>query len=105
MYKIGIIGPRETTLLFLALGFSVNEAKDAAEAASQLHSMAKSGQFATIFITEELAREIEQDIARYKDVPLPAITVIPGKNGSNGYGVESIRQAVIRAAGTDLLTK
>lgn len=105
MYKIGIIGPREDTLLFMALGFSVNEARDATEAAIRLHRMVKSGQYATIFITEELAREIEQDIARYKDAPLPAITVIPGKNGSSGYGAEQIRQAVIRAAGTDLLTK
>ena len=105
MYKIGIIGPREDTLLFMALGFCVKEAATAEQAAAQLHALAKSGEFATVFITEELAREIEQDIARYKDAPLPAITVIPGKNGSIGYGTESIRQAVIRAAGTDLLTK
>ncbi len=105
MYKIAIIGPREDTLLFMALGFSVSEAKNARQAAGLLHDLAKSGQYATIFITEEFAQEIEQDIARYKDDPLPAITVIPGKNGSNGYGAEAIRQAVIRAAGTDLLTK
>ena len=105
MYKIGIIGPREDTLLFMALGFHVCEASSAAQAAAQLHAMAKSGEFAAVFITEELAREIEQDIARYKDDPLPAITVIPGKNGSSGYGAENIRQAVIRAAGTDLLTR
>ena len=105
MYKIAIIGPREDTLLFMALGFSVNEARNEEEAATKLHELAKNGQYAAIFITEELAQAIEQDIAKYKDVPLPAITVIPGKNGSSGYGAEQIRQAVIRAAGTDLLTK
>ena len=105
MYKIGIIGPREDTLLFMALGFSVNEAKTKKEAAASLHELVASEQYAAIFITEELAREIESDIARYKDDPLPAITVIPGKNKSCGYGTEQIRQAVIRAAGTDLLTK
>ena len=105
MYKIGIIGPREDALPFMALGFSVNEAKNGDQAAKELHRLAKSGEYATIFIIEELAREIEQDIAKYKDEPLPAITVIPGKNCSNGYGAEAIRQAVIRAAGTDLLTK
>ena len=105
MYKIGIIGPREDTLLFMALGFSVHEATSSSLAADTLHKLAKSKEYAVIFITEELAHEIAQDIASYKDAPLPAITVIPGSHSHSGYGAEQIRQAVIRAAGTDLLTK
>ena len=105
MYKIGIIGARADTLLFLSLGFSVHEADTKEQAAAKLHELAESGEYAVLFITEILAKEIEADIARYKDSPLPAITVIPGKEGSTGYGQEMLRTTVLRAAGTDLLSK
>ena len=73
------------------------------EAAEQLHRAAGSGEYAVLFIDEELAAAIEQDVARYKDVPLPAITVLPGKNGSKGYGAAAIKNAMERAIGADIL--
>ena len=103
MYKSAVIGDRESVLGFMALGFSVNEASDAESAARILHSLASSGEFAVIFVTEDLASEIGEDIARYKDSPLPAITVIPSVRGGQGYGVANMRDAVIRAVGADIL--
>lgn len=103
MYKIGIIGDPAGILCFSALGFSVLEATDVPTAAAQLHKAAKGGEYAVLFITEALARLMEEDIARYKDVPLPAITVIPGPEGGQGYGLAALRQAVERAVGTDIL--
>ena len=50
MYKIGIIGDRDTVLGFMALGFSVQEAADANEAGKRLSEMVKSGEYAVIFI-------------------------------------------------------
>ena len=103
MYKIGIIGAGECVTAFLALGVAVFEALTPAEAAEQLHRAAESGEYAVLFIDEELAAAIEQDVARYKDVPLPAITVLPGKNGSKGYGAAAIKNAMERAIGADIL--
>ena len=105
MYKIGIIGSRADTLLFLSLGFTAHEADNKQDAAKALCRLVESGEYAVLFITEVLAKELEEDIARYKDLPLPAITVIPGKEGSTGYAQELLREAVVRAAGTDLLSK
>ncbi len=103
MYKIGMIGSRDAVLGFMSLGFSVHEAEDAASAAKCLHALVASGQYAVIFLTEELASAIEEDTARYKDHPLPAIVSIPGQSGSTGYGMQSIRSAVERAVGADIL--
>ncbi len=103
MYKIGIIGDRDSTLCFMALGFSVFEASTPEQAKEHLHKAAKSGAYAVLYITEDLAVALEEDMAKYKDDPLPAITVIPGRNGSNGYGAASIRAAVERAVGADIL--
>ena len=103
MYKSAVIGDRDSVLGFMALGFSVNEAESPAKAAEILNRLAKDESVAVIFITEELSREIEDEIAKYKDAPLPAITVIPSSRGSRGYGVSNMRDAVIRAVGADIL--
>lgn len=105
MYKIGIIGDRDSVLGFMALGFSVHEAQGSADAADRLDQLVRSGEYAVIFVTEELALGMQEDMARYKDMPLPAITVIPGASGGTGYGMASIKSAVERAVGADILFK
>ncbi len=105
MYKIGIIGERDSVMGFMAIGFAVHEATDAAEASAILHRLAKEEGYAIIFIVENFAREMGEDIARYKDVPLPAVISIPGRAGSDGSGMAAIKSAVERAVGADILFK
>ena len=71
MYKIGIIGDRESVLCFSALGFSVFEVENAKSAETVLKNAAESKEFAVLFITEELARSMDESIGRYKDLPCP----------------------------------
>lgn len=103
MYKIGIIGEREGVLGFMALGFSVHEAENTETAGKILRTLVKSGEYAIIYVVENYAIALEEEIAKYKDMPLPAITVIPATTGSNGYGMASIKSAVERAVGADIL--
>lgn len=105
MYKIGMIGDRDTVLGFMALGFSVCEADDPTDAAKKLHSLVKSDEYAVIFITETLAAAMEEEISKYKDRPLPAIVSLPGRTGGTGYGMAAIKDAVERAVGADILFK
>ena len=103
MYKIGIIGNRDAVLGFMALGFSVHEAANAEEAARELHEMAKSQEYGVIFLTENYAMQLETEMERYRDLPIPAIVSIPGQEGSSGYGMNHLRHAVERAVGADIL--
>ncbi len=105
MYKIAIIGERESVQGFMAIGFSVHEAPDAAAAGQILRTLAKDESYAIIFIVENYARELGEEIARYKDVPLPAVISIPGRAGSDGSGMAAIKSAVERAVGADILFK
>lgn len=105
MYKIAIVGERDSVLGFMALGFSVHEASNAEEAGKQIHALVKSGEYAVIFLTENYAMQLEEELARYKDLPLPAVVSIPGQGGSTGYGMNNIRSAVERAVGADILFK
>ena len=103
MYKIAMIGERDSVLGFMALGFSVREAADVEEARRELHRRAKDPSVAVIFLVENYAAAMEEDVAKYKDQPMPAIIAIPGRAGSTGYGMASIKTAVERAVGADIL--
>ncbi len=105
MPKICMIGDRDSVLGFTALGFSVYEAADAESAAVLMHRLARDPENAVIFITETYAAVLGEDIARYKDSPLPAVVTIPGAIGSTGYGMRAIKSAVERAVGADILFK
>lgn len=103
MYKIGIIGERDSVLAFMALGYTVLEAADADAARAALRTAVQSGEFAALFIEESLALSIAEEIARYRDDPIPAITVLPGKGGSMGTGAAALKNAMERAVGADIL--
>ena len=105
MYKIGILGDRDSVLGFMALGFSVHEAENSSTAEKLLHELVKSGEYAVIFLVENYAEALSEEIAKYKDLPLPAITAIPGSSGGHGYGMAAIKNAVERAVGADILLK
>ena len=105
MYKIGIIGERDSVLGFMAIGFAVHEAPDAETAGRILHTLAKDDSYAIIFIVENYAEALREDIARYKDLPLPAVVTIPGRAGATGYGMAAMKSAVERAVGADIIFK
>lgn len=105
MYKIGIIGNRDAVLGFMAVGISAFEADSPESATRQLNRMVQSGEYAAIFITESFASQMEEAIGAYRSRPIPAIVSVPDQNGSSGYGMNSLRQTVVRAVGVDILEK
>ena len=105
MYKIAIIGDRDSVLGFMALGFATFEAQSAEEVGKLLHKVARDESYAVIFIVENYAEQLVEEMAKYKDMPLPAVVSIPGRAGSNGFGMNSIRSAVERAVGADIIFK
>lgn len=100
--KIAVIGDRESILGYRTLGFDARPAENAEEAAKVLIETAKED-YAVIYITEQLASLIPEEIAKFKDSPLPAIILIPGKEGSLGLGMKGVKAAVERAVGADIL--
>lgn len=102
MYKIAVMGDRDSILGFQALGLDVFPSEDITEARRTLHKLSR-GDYAVIYITEQLASQLSADIARYKDSVTPAIILIPGKSGSLGLGSSALQSAVERAVGADIL--
>jgi len=101
-YRVAVIGDQASVLGFKALGLEVYAAQDPEEGRKVLHHLAKED-VAVIYLTEQLAKHLTADIARYQDALTPAIILIPGKDGSLGIGMANVKSAVERAVGADIL--
>lgn len=102
MYKIAVLGDRDSVMGFKALGLETFFAEDAEQARHTLHRLARED-YAVVYLTEQFAAQMEADIARYKDELTPAVILIPGKEGSLGLGMANIKKSVERAVGADIL--
>jgi V/A-type H+-transporting ATPase subunit F len=102
MYKIGVIGDRESILGFKAVGLDVFPVDDPEEARKILKRIAKED-FAIIYITEQVYQYMMDEVDEYTDSRLPAIIPIPGKDGTLGIGMTSVKKSVERAVGADIL--
>ena len=101
MYKIAVLGDRDSIMGFKALGLDTHFVETTEEARHTLHRLAKE-EYAIIYITEQLAADIAADIGRYKTSVTPAVILIPGKNGSLGMAAQALQSAVERAVGADI---
>ena len=65
MYKIAVLGDRDSIYGFAALGLDTYPVYDPTEAVRTLRRLAE-GNYAVIYITEALAAEIDEEIGRAK---------------------------------------
>lgn len=104
MYKVGVIGDKDSVMGFLALGIDIFPAYEADEIKKTIHKLVEEG-YAIIYITEKASLLAKESIAKYKDYELPAIIVVPGIGGNMGIGMNEVRESAKRAIGADILFK
>lgn len=102
MYKIAVIGDRESVYGFSSLGIDIYPAYSGAEAKSLIGKLAEEN-YAVIYITEALAKEASDIIEKYSRVITPAIILIPGVSGNTGEGMSSVMKSIERAVGSAIL--
>ena len=103
MAKIGVIGDRDSVLLFKAVGLDVFIEDEGERANRTLHRLAREG-YAAVFVTEKLYPACAETIAEFEGQPYPAILPIPDNQGSRGVGAEALRKNVEKAVGMDILS-
>ena len=101
-YQIAVLGDKDSVMGFKALGLTVFPVESVEQARVTLPRIANEDS-AVVYLTEQLAAQMEADVARYKDELTPAIILIPGKEGSLGLGMANIKKSVERAVGADIL--
>ncbi|MBO7375753.1 MAG: V-type ATP synthase subunit F [Clostridia bacterium] len=103
MYKVAVLGKRADVLGFMALGFRVEAVNDAADAAQSLRRLAAAREYAVIFVCEDVAVLLKDEISKYSDDVIPAIIPIPTATADSGYGMNAVTESVIKAVGADVL--
>ncbi len=88
---------------FRALGLEVFPVVNGEDCGKTLHRLARGGEYAILYVTESMAAGCAAEIERYKDSVIPAIILIPGREGSTGLGQAALKAAVERAVGADIL--
>ena len=101
-YQIAAVGDWESVMGFRALGLDTYPVTSAEEAREKIRELARTN-CAVIYLTEQLAKDLEDVISHYKDEMRPAIILIPGREGSLGIGKANIQRAIERAVGADIL--
>lgn len=102
MYKVGVVGDRDSVLAFKALGLEVATCNNPEESRRAVDKMARDG-FGIIFITEQLASQIPETINRYNSTMVPAIILIPSNQGTLNIGMDRINENVEKAIGSNIL--
>ncbi|MDO4663104.1 MAG: V-type ATP synthase subunit F [Tissierellia bacterium] len=102
MYKVAVIGDKDSVLGFKALGVEVFTTVDGKDARKVIDKIAKED-YGVIFITEQMATQIPETIDRYKKQVLPAIILIPSNQGSQNIGMDEINKNVEKAVGANIL--
>lgn len=97
--KLAIVGDGDGITVFKAAGVAAFKASDAKEAKKILRSVAKDYSF--IFLSESLAKELEEFLKIFEEQPYPVISVVPTDGGD--YGRQKLKSAMERALGVDIL--
>lgn len=102
MANMGVIGDRDSVLLFKAVGLDVFFETEGANAGKTIYRLAREG-YRVLFLTEELYQECGEAIANFKSEAFPAIIPIPSNKGAKGVGMAELKANVEKAIGADIL--
>ncbi|MDR1700736.1 MAG: V-type ATP synthase subunit F [Lachnoclostridium sp.] len=104
MYKIGVVGDKDSILCFKAFGFDIYSVleSETEENRKIIDKMAREN-YGIIFVTEQVADSLSETIDRYNKELTPAIILIPSNAGSLGIGLNRIRDNVEKAVGINIL--
>lgn len=101
--NIAVIGDAESVKGFCAIGLDIYPCDSADECARLLRKIADGGNYAVIFLTEELFNSVEKERARYAEKLTPAIIPVPGVKGNAGTGIQRLSSFVEKAVGSDII--
>ncbi len=98
--KIAIVGNGDEIMVFKAAGVDTFPAEAEKRARETLRKLAKEYQI--IFLTEDLAKPLNEFLKRFDEAPYPIVASIPSAK-QGGYGMEELKNAMERALGVDIL--
>lgn len=102
MFKIAVVGDKDSVLAFKALGVDVFTVLDSEDSRRVVDTIARDN-YGIIFITEQIASLIPDTIDRYDKEIIPAVILIPSNQGTLDIGMNRINKNVEKAVGSNIL--
>lgn len=99
--KMAILGEGDSVLAFKAGGVDAYYASDREQAKDLLRKLAK--EYTVIFITEKLATQMDDLLAKFNQTPYPIILPVPSGSESDGYAKAKMKERMEKALGVDIL--
>ena len=102
MHRIAVVGEKDSIYGFAALGLEIFSVKNSHEAKSTVKRLINEN-VAIVYLTESIIADIYHELAELTADSFVSAIPIPGLLGETKIGVESLKKAVIKAVGTDIL--
>ena len=102
MYKIAVIGDKESILGFSAIGMDIYPAYEEEDVKNILPKLIEEN-YAIIYITENVSIKSEKYLEKIKKEKIPAIVTIPSNTGNLKYGQNRIKVMVQKAVGIEII--
>lgn len=101
MYKIAVVGDKESIFGFSAIGMDIYPAYEEDEIKSLIPKLIEEN-YAIIYITENVSIKAEKYLEKLQKNKIPAIITIPSNTGSLNYGEKRIKEMVQKAVGIEI---
>ena len=102
MYKIAVMGDRDSIYGYATVGLDIYPVEDAAHIVRHVKNLHEQG-YAIIYMTEKLFASAGVELDVFNEQALPAIIPIPGVSGNTGLGIARVRKSVEKAVGSDII--
>lgn len=104
MYKIAVIGDKESILGFSAIGIDIYPAYEESDIKTIIPKLIENN-YAIIYITEKIYIKSEETIKKLNKNRDTAIVTIPSLNENNKVGETKIQEMVKKAIGMEIKFK
>ncbi len=101
MYKVAVVGDKESIFGFSAIGMDIYPAYEEEDIKNIIPKLIEEN-YAIIYITENVSIKSEKYLEKLKTNKIPAIITIPSNTGSQKYGEKRIKDMVQKSVGIEI---
>lgn len=101
MYKIAVVGDKESIFGFSAIGMDIYPAYEEEDVKKIIPKLIEED-YAIIYLTENVSIKAKKYIEKLQTNKIPAIVTIPSNTGSLQYGEKRIKDMVQKAVGIEI---
>lgn len=102
MHRIAVVGEKDSIYGFAALGLEIFPVKTSKEAKLLAKKLIKE-KIAILYLTESIISELYDELIELTAENITSVVSIPDLSSNSNFGLNKLRETVIKAAGMDIL--